>query len=138
MENKIQKSLDEVIEKDINYLSTLAIGSEERSKMISELEKLHALRVEEIKAENDRYSKKCQNDNERLSRMVEVESNNEQLKAQNMDRLFNAGLQLGLTIGGWIMFSVWQKREQRFEMTGTPSTPMFRNLLSSMTPKLKR
>lgn len=138
MGNNIQKSLDEVIEKDINYLSTLAVGSEERSKMISELEKLHALRVEEIKAENDRYSKKCQNDNERLSRMVEVESSNEQLRSQHLDRLFNTGLQIGITIGGWIMFSIWQKREQRFEMTGTPSAPMYRNLLSSMTPRLKR
>lgn len=127
MENKIKKTLDEVIEKDINYLSTLEAGSEERSKTIYELEKLHSLRVEEIKAENDR-----------LSRMKEIESNDEQNRSQNFDQLLNAGIQIGLAIGGWIMFSVWQKREQRFEMTGTPTTPMFRNLLSSMTPKLKK
>lgn len=119
MEDKVQVLLDEVIERDIQRLSTCDVGSEERTKTIEELTELHKMRIEEVKAVAAKADKQ------------------EQSKAQNLDRWINFGAQVGLTVGGWIMFSLWQSKEQRFELTGTPTSPIFRGLLSKMIPRIK-
>lgn len=138
MEDKVQLLLDEVIEEDIQRLTTLKVGSDERSNAVEELTKLHKLRIEEVKVEADYVSKNKQREDERVARIQENSLRREQLRSQNIDRWVNFGLQAGVTIGGWIMFTLWQKSEQKFEMTGTPTTPIFRGLLSRMIPNLKR
>lgn len=119
MKDKIQVLLDEVIETKINKLNTI-VDADERAAAIEELTELHKMRIEESKIE------------------VETACQQNQTKSQNLDRWINLGVQVGLTIGGWAMYSVWQHREQKFELVGTPSNPMFRNLLSRMIPNLKK
>lgn len=123
--DKVQKMLDEVLVTKIESLGNLS--DDERAKAVEELSTLHKMRIEEKKIETA----------EKQARIERV-AKEEQAKSQKIDRWIELGLQAGLTIGGWIMFSVWQGREQKFEMTGTPSSPLFRNLLSRMTPNLKK
>lgn len=125
MKDKIQKQLDEVIQTELDGLETL--DAAEKEKVIHTVTELYKLRIEEAKLEQSRNDK-----------LTEQDVKNDQLKEQRIDRLVNLGLQLGITVGGWLMFSIWQRREMKFEMEGTPTTPLFRNILSQMTPKLKR
>lgn len=126
MKDKIQKQLDEVIQAELEGIESAAMPSE-KEKAIANVTELYKLRIEEAKLEQSRNDK-----------LTEQDVKNDQLKEQRIDRLVNLGLQLGITVGGWLMFSIWQRREMKFEMEGTPTTPLFRNILSQMTPKLKR
>lgn len=124
MEDKIRESLDEVIGKEIENLSTFETGSKEKSTAIADLTQLYRLRIEEAKieqAKNEKYD--------------ELDIKHAQLNAQSLDRLINVGLQIGLTIGGWIAYDIWNRRGLKFEETGTITSPWTRNLLSRMLPK---
>lgn len=130
MKDKIQKRLDEVIEIELDSLVSDTLTEAEKEKVVNNVTELYKLRVEEAKIEQAKNDK-----------LTEQDVKEAQLKGQAKDRWINLGLQLaqcGLTIGSWVMFTVWQRREQRFEMEGTPTTPMFRNILSKMTPNLRK
>lgn len=135
MADKITKSIDEVLETDLDRLKTQS--DEERSKTLAEIERLHKMRIEETKAEIEFYEKKTRNENEKNSQIMETTSKAEQIRAQNLDRWVNLALQAGIAIGGWAMYSLWQASQQKFELEGTPSNTMFRGLLNKMTPKIK-
>ena len=126
MKDKIQKQLDEVIQTELEGVESAAMPSE-KEKAIANVTELYKLRIEEAKLEQAKNDK-----------LTEQDIREAQLKGQKLDRWLNLGLQIGLTVGGWVMFSMWQRREMKFELEGTPTTPMFRNILSQMTPKLKK
>ena len=121
MKDKIQKQLDEVIQTELEGVESAAMPSE-KEKAIANVTELYKLRIEEAKLEQAKNDK-----------LTEQDIREAQLKGQKLDRWLNLGLQIGLTVGGWVMFSMWQRREMKFELEGTPTTPMFRNLLSKMT-----
>lgn len=126
MKDKIQKQLDEVIQTELEGVESAAMPSE-KEKTIANVTELYKLRIEEAKLEQAKNDK-----------LTEQDIREAQLKGQKLDRWLNLGLQIGLTVGGWVMFSMWQRREMKFELEGTPTTPMFRNLLSKMTPNLRK
>ena len=126
MKDKIQKQLDEAIQAELDGMSNTLMPSE-KEKAIANVTELYKLRIEEARLEQARIDK-----------LTEQDSKEAQLKGQKLDRWLNVGLQVGLTVGGWLMFSMWQRREMKFELEGTPTTPMFRHILSQMTPKLKK
>lgn len=126
MKDKIQKQLDEVIQTELEGVESAAMPSE-KEKAIANVTELYKLRIEEAKLEQAKNDK-----------LTEQDIREVQLKGQKLDRWLNLGLQIGLTVGGWVMFSMWQRREMKFELEGTPTTPMFRNLLSKMTPNLRK
>lgn len=126
MKDKIQKQLDEVIQTELEGVESAAMPSE-KEKAIANVTELYKLRIEEAKLEQAKNDK-----------LTEQDIREAQLKGQKLDRWLNLGLQIGLTVGGWVMFSMWQRREMKFELEGTPTTPMFRNLLSKMTPNLRK
>ena len=126
MKDKIQKQLDEVIQTELEGVESAAMPSE-KEKAIANVTELYKLRIEEAKLEQAKNDK-----------LTEQDIREAQLKGQKLDRWLNLGLQIGLTVGGRVMFSMWQRREMKFELEGTPTTPMFRNLLSKMTPNLRK
>lgn len=125
MKDKIQKQLDEVIQSQFDGLDTLT--SSEKEKAIQLTTELYKLRIEEAKIEQSRNDK-----------LTEQDVKRDQLREQRLEWMIGLAISSGLTIGGWLMFSVWQRREMKFEMDGTPTTPMFRALLSKMVPSLKK
>lgn len=116
MDAKIQRLLDETIEKEIQTISAMKEG-EEKSDAITNLTQLHKMRVEEIKAEQGKYVQETQ------------------AKTQNLDRWINIGVQVGLAVSSLIAYNAWYNRGLRFEETGSITSPMTRNLLSRMLPK---
>lgn len=138
----INKLLGEEIKKEISNLSNLEDGSEEKSKAIEDLAKLYRLRIEEIKAQTERDGQRdnaiLEKDKYKLALEtadVEKEEKLTQRKAANLDRIINVGLQVGLTVGGWLAYDIWHRRGLKFEETGTITSPWTRNLVSKMTPK---
>lgn len=123
MKDRIQKSLDEAIGKELENLSD-SINETEKEKSIENLSTLYKLRIEEAKieqAKNDKYD--------------ELEIKKAQLDSQAKDRVFNVALQAGLTVGGWLVYSLWFRRGLKFEEEGTVTSPWTRNLISRMFPK---
>ena len=125
MKDKIQKQLDEVIRSQLDGLD--ALMPSEKEKAIQLATELYKLRIEEAKIEQSRNDK-----------LTEQDVKRDQLKEQRLEWLIGLVISSGLTIGSWLMFSMWQRREMKFEMEGTPTTPMFRGLLSKMVPSLKK
>lgn len=152
MEQKIRKPVDEVIDEIVDKLLDLDVESEEYSSTLTKLERAYKLKLEEERIENE--AKKIETEHgiekkkfEATLKLDEKKVENEsktilaqykRIKAEQIDRWLNFAVQIGLAIGGWTMYSVWQEREQLFELHGTPTSQMFRNLLSSMTPKMKK
>ena len=115
--DEIKVMLDEEIKAEIEKLNTLDAGSDEKSKAVEDLTKLYKLKIEEQKAAMEQA--------EQLARRKEV----------NADRIINIGLQVGLAVGGWIVYDVWHRRGLKFEEEGTITSPWTRNLMSKMFPK---
>lgn len=127
MNGKIQTKMDEVIYDNLEKIGDSSMSEEEKKKVIDNLSELHKMRIEEEKMKQAK-------DNA----IKEQESKREQLKGQFINTLITSGVTILTAVGGWKMYSVWQRREQHFELHGTPANAMFRNLLSKMTPNLKR
>lgn len=125
MKDKIQKQLDEVIQSQFDGLG--ALMPSEKEKAIQLATELYKLRIEEAKIEQSRNDK-----------LTEQDVKRDQLREQRLEWMIGLAISSGLTIGSWLMFSMWQRREMKFEMDGTPTTPMFRALLSKMVPSLKK
>ena len=135
--DEIRELLDEVIKDDIEKISSLEAGSKEKSNAIDDVTKLYKLRLDEMKVENEAESVKNQFVTEQDKLTDEFEFKAIQFKEQNKDRWISFGLQLGLTIGGWIVYDIWHRRGLRFEEEGTITSPWTRNLMSKMLPKGK-
>lgn len=135
MEDKIRTLLDETIEVKLRNLTQLSTNESVKSREVDELTQLYKLRIEEAKLEVDRLDKAKQRENEQTERLTELGFKSDQLKAQKLDRWVNVGLQVGLALGGWIAYDIWNRRGLKFEETGTITSPMTRNLISRMLPK---
>lgn len=123
MGNKNQKLLDEAIEREIMNLRNYRVNSEERSDTINSLTQLYKLRIEEEKIEQELAI------SARDEAMKQAE-----LESRARDRLFNIGLQIGLTGLSLIAYNAWLNRGLKFQETGTFTDPMTRNLLSRIVP----
>lgn len=126
MKDKIQKLLDEAIEVKIKNIANTEVGSEERTSAIDELAQLHKMRIEEAKIEVAK-SDNCE----------ERENRKEQQKSQRVERILTVVMQSCIAVGGWICYDIWNKRALRFEEHGSIGSPINRNLLSKITPKIK-
>ena len=120
MKDKNQKLLDEALEREFSNLSNLASGTNEKTAAVEDLCNLYRLKVEEAKIEQTKIEKE------------------KMFKHQSLDRWLNFGLGAGTTIGGWLFYTGWQRSQQKFELSGTVTNSMFRNLLSNMIPRLKK
>jgi len=132
---EIKDLLSEEIETEIENLSSFADGSEEKNRAIKDLSVLHNLRINEIKAETEREAEKNRHDLDLLSRADDTYNKDAQRKSDRVNLIVNIGVQVGLAIGGWIVYDIWNRRGLKFEETGTVTSPWTRNLMSKMTPK---
>lgn len=135
MEKKISKMLEDTIEKEIENLSSMSSGSKEKASAVEDLSKLYKIHLEEVKNEEECSEKSKRLEFEKKSHKDDVEMKKEQIKSQNLEKWITAGVQVGLTIGGWIAYDIWNKRGLKFEEFGTINSPWTRNLIAKMFPK---
>lgn len=127
MEEEIKSLLEEEIDAQIRELSSLQVGSKEKSSAIDDLTKLYKLKIEETKTKweiNEKYD----------NRDSDVQLKKDQLAEQAMDRYFRLGIEAAGIVLPLIFYAVWMKRGFKFEENGTYTSTTFRGLFNRFRP----
>lgn len=117
MQDEIQGKLSEEIEKCIEDLTNLQLGSDEYDKAVKNLATLHELKMDEIKITNDSKIR------EREMTLKSLESN-ERLK----DRYIRLGVDVAGIVLPLVFYASWMRKGFKFEETGTFTSTTFRGL----------
>ena len=129
MEN-IKELLNEEICNQINKLPNMTLGSEEHSVAVKSITELYQLRIDEIKAENDRInSANLQAADEQLKK--------DQLSEQIKDRYFKLGMGVAELVLPLAFYAAWMKKGFKFEENGTFTSTTFRGLFGKFKPTKK-
>ncbi len=115
MDNKINELLKGSIITELESLDDLKSGSEERKQAISDLVKLHSLRMEELKFERE---------------IVGEEIKSKQLDEQTKERYLKLCIDiLGVTLP-LAFYASWMRKGFKFEETGVYTSATFKGLIN--------
>jgi hypothetical protein len=141
MGENIKELLNEEIAAEIQAISSLDSGSEEKSKAIEDLAKLYRLRIEETKSELDAEDKRSRRtlESEASVRENEIKKSqlDEQIKADVKDRYFKLGIAAAELLIPLMFYGIWMRKGFKFEETGTYTSTTFRGLFNRFRPTKK-
>lgn len=155
MSEDIKELLNEEIAAEIQAISALDSGSEEKSKAIEDLAKLYRLRIEETKSELDAEDKRSRRtleseasirENEikksQLDEQIKADVQDEQYKRSQLDervkdRYFKLGIAAAELLIPLMFYGIWMRKGFKFEETGTYTSTTFRGLFNRFRPTKK-
>ena len=155
MSENIKDLLNEEIAAEIQAISSLDSGSEEKSKAIEDLAKLYRLRIEETKSELDAEDKRSRRtleseanvrENEikksQLDEQIKADVQDEQYKRSQLDeqvkdRYFKLGIAAAELLIPIMFYGIWMRKGFKFEETGTYTSTTFRGLFNRFRPTKK-
>ena len=155
MSENIKELLNEEIAAEIQAISSLNSGSEEKSKAIEDLAKLYRLRIEETKSELDAEDKRSRRtleseanvrENEikksQLDEQIKADVQDEQYKRSQLDeqvkdRYFKLGIAAAELLIPLMFYGIWMRKGFKFEVTGTYTSTTFRGLFNRFRPTKK-
>lgn len=155
MSENIKELLNEEIAAEIQAISSLDSGSEEKSKAIEDLAKLYRLRIEETKSELDAEDKRSRRtleseanvrENEikksQLDEQIKADVQDEQYKRSQLDeqvkdRYFKLGIAAAELLIPIMFYGIWMRKGFEFEETGTYTSTTFRGLFNRFRPTKK-
>lgn len=155
MSENIKELLNEEIAAEIQAISSLDSGSEEKSKAIEDLAKLYRLRIEETKSELDAEDKRSrrtleseanvrENDikKSQLDEQIKADVQDEQYKRSQLDeqvkdRYFKLGIAAAELLIPLMFYGIWMRKGFKFEETGTYTSTTFRGLFNRFRPTKK-
>lgn len=155
MSENIKELLNEEIAAEIQAISSLNSGSEEKSKAIEDLAKLYRLRIEETKSELDAEDKRSrrtleseanvrENDikKSQLDEQIKADVQDEQYKRSQLDeqvkdRYFKLGIAAAELLIPLMFYGIWMRKGFKFEETGTYTSTTFRGLFNRFRPTKK-
>lgn len=155
MSENIKELLNEEIAAEIQAISSLNSGSEEKSKAIEDLAKLYRLRIEETKSELDAEDKRSRRtleseanvrENEikksQLDEQIKADVQDEQYKRSQLDeqvkdRYFKLGIAAAELLIPLMFYGIWMRKGFKFEGTGTYTSTTFRGLFNRFRPTKK-
>ena len=155
MSENIKELLNEEIAAEIQAISSLNSGSEEKSKAIEDLGKLYRLRIEETKSELDAEDKRSRRtleseanvrENEikksQLDEQIKADVQDEQYKRSQLDeqvkdRYFKLGIAAAELLIPLMFYGIWMRKGFKFEETGTYTSTTFRGLFNRFRPTKK-
>lgn len=155
MGKNIKELLNEEIAAEIQAISSLGSGSEEKSKAIEDLAKLYRLRIEETKSELDAEDKRSRRtleseasvrENEikksQLDEQIKADVQDEQYKRSQLDeqvkdRYFRLGIAAAELLIPLMFYGIWMRKGFKFEETGTYTSTTFRGLFNRFRPTKK-
>ena len=155
MSENIKELLNEEIAAEIQAISSLDTGSEEKSKAIEDLAKLYRLRIEETKSELDAEDKRSRRtleseanvrENEikksQLDEQIKADVEDEQYKRSQLDeqvkdRYFKLGIAAAELLIPIMFYGIWMRKGFKFEETGTYTSTTFRGLFNRFRPTKK-
>lgn len=95
----IENKLNEVIERHLDEMATLGVGSEEMSKAIKAAAQLHALRIEEERISNEKRKIEDEENARSVRQIMETQKESfenimrdEEIKERKRDRIFRIGV----------------------------------------------
>ena len=116
MDDGIRNLLNEEIKQQIQDLSYLETGSDEKSDVIDDVVKLYKLAVEEDKMKQD----SCEEQN--------------QLNEQTKDRYVKIGIAAAEIILPLMFYAFWLRKGLKFEETGSFTSATFKGLINRFRP----
>lgn len=155
MDENIKELLNGEIAAEIQMISSLDSGSEEKSKAIEDLTKLYRLRIEEIKsgleAEDKRGRRALESEasvreheikKAQLDEQIKADVQDEQYKScqlseQMKDRYFKLGIAAAELLIPLMFYGIWMRKGFKFEETGTYTSTTFRGLFNRFRPTKK-
>lgn len=155
MSENIKELLNEEIAAEVQAISSLDSGSEEKSKAIEDLAKLYRLRIEETKSELDAEDKRSRRtleseanvrENEikksQLDEQIKADVQDEQYKRSQLDeqvkdRYFKLGIAAAELLIPIMFYGIWMRKGFKFEETGTYTSTTFRGLFNRFRPTKK-
>lgn len=155
MSENIKELLNEEIAAEIQAISSLNSGSEEKSKAIADLAKLYRLIIEETKSELDAEDKRSRRtleseanvrENEikksQLDEQIKADVQDEQYKRSQLDeqvkdRYFKLGIAAAELLIPLMFYGIWMRKGFKFEETGTYTSTTFRGLFNRFRPTKK-
>lgn len=155
MGENIKELLNEEIAAEIQAISSLDSGSEEKSKAIEDLAMLYRLRIEETKSELDAEDKRSRRtleseasvrENEikksQLDEQIKADVQDEQYKRSQLDeqvkdRYFRLGIAAAELLIPLMFYGIWMRKGFKFEETGTYTSTTFRGLFNRFRPTKK-
>ena len=155
MGENVKDLLNEEIAAEIQAITSLDSGSEEKSKAIEDLVKLYRLRIEETKSELDAEDKRSRRtleseanvrENEikksQLDEQIKADVQDEQYKRSQLDeqvkdRYFRLGIAAAELLIPLMFYGIWMRKGFKFEETGTYTSTTFRGLFNRFRPTKK-
>ena len=136
-EPNIKDLLNEEIATEIQNLSELEAGSNEKSSAIDDLTKLYKLRIEENKSEWDADEKHDRRAMEGEANTKDDELKQRQLEEQVKERYFRVGVAAAELMVPLIFYGIWMRKGFKFEETGTYTSKTFTGLINRFRPTKK-
>lgn len=136
-EPNIKDLLNEEIATEIQNLSELKAGSDEKSSAIDDLAKLYKLRIEENKNEWDADEKYDRRVMEGEANTKDDELKQKQLEEQVKERYFRVGVAAAELMVPLIFYGIWMRKGFKFEETGTYTSKTFTGLINRFRPTKK-
>lgn len=136
-EPNIKDLLNEEIATEIQNLSELKAGSDEKSSAIDDLAKLYKLRIEENKSVWDAGEKYDRRVMEGEANTKDDELKQKQLEEQVKERYFRVGVAAAELMVPLIFYGIWMRKGFKFEETGTYTSKTFTGLINRFKPTKK-
>lgn len=152
---EIAEVLDQEIQRQIEEISRMQLGSEDHTKAQEALTKLYKVRVDQYKTELD-YDEKCDRDetekaqNEKKlaldERKLDIEQarldhDKHELKVQTREGWISTAVHTALDIATAVLplvfYGAWLKEGLEFEKTGSFTSSTFRNFIGKLKPTKK-
>lgn len=155
MSKNIKKMLKDEIISDFEAISSMDIGSKERSTAIDDLTKLYRLSIEESKIEREADLKKDENFNfvsnqkneliikekqfelDKEMKLNNYENSKNELHEQRIDRIVKISIAAAELILPLMFYALWMKRGLEFEKFGTYTSATFQGLFRNFKPTKK-
>lgn len=127
----ISEKLDENIERSLDKIASLDIGSKEMSLAIGQAVQLHQLRMDEHKLKSEEIRRISETQQESL----DVIARDEDLRERKKDRWFKVGVAaaeiiLPLALYGWLSYVGYAR-----EFDGAVTSDTLKRVLNSIKPK---
>lgn len=125
---KEKEMLSDAIVESINNLRSLEVGSQGRETEVENVQKLYKLMIEEAKLEQSVHELEFKADIEDAKFKLEREKLEEEKKTSKIDK----GLRYGFEALNLAFLARWLRKGFKFEETGTFTSSMMRQLVSSL------
>lgn len=133
--SNISEKLNESIERSLDKIALLDIGSKEMSTAIDQTVQLHSLRMDELKFESDMRDRDVKRVFDTQKQTLEEIARDEDLKEKKRDRYFRIGVAaaeiiLPLALYGWLSYVGYAR-----EFDGAVTSDTLKRVLNSIKPK---